>query len=88
MKTIKLLSNIMIDGQRVAAGSVVTVPTGVALDLLHRQRAEIAQEAEETTEKGEETFDAAFEVFEEPVVTVDAAPEPLETEAPRKNRRR
>jgi hypothetical protein len=67
MKTIKLLSNIMIDGQRAAAGSVVTVPTGVALDLLHRQRAETTQEAEET---------------------VDAAPEPLETKAPRKTRRK
>lgn len=43
MKTIKLLTNIMLGGQRVPAGSLASVSATVARDLIHRGRAVLAE---------------------------------------------
>lgn len=45
MKTIRLLTNIMLSGKRVAAGSIVEAPRTVANDLIHRRRAELVEAA-------------------------------------------
>jgi predicted GH43/DUF377 family glycosyl hydrolase len=42
---VRLLGNMMVDGYCRMSGDIVTVPRGVALDLLHRRRAEIVEEA-------------------------------------------
>jgi predicted GH43/DUF377 family glycosyl hydrolase len=62
---IRLLGNMMVDGYCRMSGDIVTVSRPVALDLLHRQRAELVEEK-----------------------TVEVTPETVETEAPRKTRRK
>jgi predicted GH43/DUF377 family glycosyl hydrolase len=62
---IRLLGNMMVDGYCRMSGDIVTVSRPVALDLLHRQRAELVEEK-----------------------TVEVTLKPVETEAPRKTRRK